>query len=214
MKRVMPALLCLLSASCVPSKRPEVDSPAALRSGEVLVIGRVLLTPPLGPEEQSLSWLVKDWGGKVMMLVGEEPTPIAQPFRTSEYSGRIEAPADREFSIALPSAPFYVRGCIVPLDLSGGPPDQALLPGGYRVELRRGDVAVYIGTLHYHRNEFWKITNAEVEDEFPRIQAQCRERWGDSVPLRKALMVPQRPIAKGAEPSVQDSPGAGLIMMV
>ena len=190
MTRALPALLCLLAVSCVPSKRREVDAPTWLRSGEVLIIGRVLLTPPLTPEEQTLSWLVTDWRGKVMMIIGDEPTPIARPFRTSEYSGRIEASADREFSIALPAASFSVRGCVVPLDLSGGPADQAVLPGGFRVEVRPGDVALYIGTLHYRRDEFWKVISADVEDEYPRIQSECQKRWGDSVPLRKALMTP------------------------
>jgi hypothetical protein len=188
MKRALPAVLCLLAVSCVPSKRRDVDSPTGLGSGEVLIIGRVRLTPPLGQEEQALSWLVSDWRGKIMVVVGDGPTPIPLPFRTSEYSGRIEAPADREFSVALPSRSFSIRGCVVPLDLSGGPADQALLPGGFRVDIRPDDVALYLGTIHYRRDEFWNITRVDVEDDYDRVLSECRKRWGDSVPLRKALV--------------------------
>jgi hypothetical protein len=172
----------------VPSKRREVSSPTWLNSGEVLLIGRVKLTPPLEAEEQKLSWVVSDWRGKIMLIVGDEPTPIARPFSTSEYSGRIEAPADGEFSIALPRRPFAVRGCIVPLDLSGQVADQAVLPGGFRVDIRPDDVAVYIGTLHYRHDEFWKVTKVEVEDDYARVRSECLQRWGDSVSLRKSLM--------------------------
>jgi len=185
--RALPLLLCLLAA-CVPSKRREVYSPTWLNSGEVLLLGRVKLTPPLAEEEQALSWLVSDWRGKVMVIVGDEPTPIARPFRTSEYSGRIEAPADAEYSVALPRQPFAIRGCVVPLDLSGPAADQALLPGGVRVDIRPDDVAVYIGTLHYRRDEFWNITGVSVEDDYDRVLAECRKRWGEPLTIRKALV--------------------------
>lgn len=192
MRTVPAALLCLLAVSCVPSKRREVSSPSWLGSGEILVVGRVVLTPPLAQEEQSLSWITEEWRGKVMVVVGDTPTPIPRPFKTSEYRGRVEAPPDRVFSVALPAESFFIRGCIVPLDLSGGPPDQALLPGGWRVDVRPEDRAVYIGTLHYRRDEFWKVTGVEVEDEYESVSAECQKRWGPGVTLRKALATPVR----------------------
>jgi len=192
--RALPALLCLLAVSCVPSKRREVDSPTWLRSGEVLIIGRVLLTPPLTPEEQSLSWLATDWRGKVMLVIGDEPTPISRPFSTSEYSGRIEAPADREFSVALPGASFSVRGCVVPLDLSGGPADQAVLPGGFRVEVKPGDVALYIGTLHYRRDEFLEGHHRRRGRRVPPHPVRVSEALGRF-----------RPAAESADDAIPDA---------
>jgi len=189
MRGTLPALLCLLAA-CVPSKRREVDSPSQVGSGDVLVLGRIRLTPPLGADDQKLSWVVSGWRGKVMVVLGDEPTPIERPFNISEYSGRIEAPPDREFSVALPRRSFAIRGCVVPLDVSGGPTDEALLPGGYRVDVHPDDSAVYIGTLHYRHDEFWKITMVEVEDDYDRVVSECRKQWGGSVVPRKALLSP------------------------
>jgi hypothetical protein len=159
-----------------------------LGSGEILVVGRVKLSPPLAKESQSFSWVTENWRGKTMVIVGEDPTPIPRPFNTSVYSGRIEAPFDREFSVALPSRSFFLRGCVVPFDLSGGPPDQALLPGGFRVDVQASDRAIYIGTLHYRHDEFWKVTGVDVEDDYDHVQAECLKRWGPSVALRKSLL--------------------------
>jgi hypothetical protein len=198
MRRTLPALLCLLAA-CVPSKRREVDSPSRIGSGEVLVLGRIALTPPLGDGDQKLSWVTSSWRGKVMVVIGDEPTPIARPFDISEYSGRIEAPADREFSVALPRRAFAIRGCVVPLDVSGGPTDEALLPGGYRVDIHPDDVAVYIGTLHYLHDEFWKVTKVEVEDDYDRVLSDCRKQWGNSIVPRKALAAPAGIDSRGRE---------------
>ena len=188
MNRSVAALVCLLAVSCVPSKRREVDSPSRLGSGEILLIGRVKVTPPLSKDEQKLPGIADDWRGKVMVLIADEHRPIQRPFQTSEYKGRIEAPPDREFSVALPSKPFAIRGGVVPLDLYN-PTDEAVLPGGFRVEILPGDTAVYIGTIHYHRDEFWKVTKVEVEDEYDRVKAACLEKWGPSASaLRKSIV--------------------------
>lgn len=189
MKLLSTALLCLVGVSCVPGKRREVGSPSDLGSGEVLLIGRIKLTPPIGKDEQTLSGLIEDWRGRVMLLLADEYRPIDRPVKVSDYRGRIEAPPDREFSVAIPVvASFAIRGGVIPLNLSEGPSDEALLPGGFRVELRPGDTAVYMGTIHYRRDEFWQIKGVEVEDDYERVHAECVRRWGPSASLRKALV--------------------------
>ena len=187
--RVAPAaLLCLLAVSCIPSKTREAESPDDLGSGEVLLIGRVKLTPPIGPKEQQLSALVESWRGRIMVAFAPEHRPLARPIKASDYRGRIEAPPDREFSVAVPRSSFVIRGAIVPLQLAEPPEDEAVLPGGFRVEIRPDDTAVYIGTIHYKRDEFWQIQEVTVEDDYERVDAQCNRRWGPGVPLRKALV--------------------------
>jgi len=187
--RLLPAaLLCLAAVSCVPSKRREVDSPSDLGSGEVLLVGRIKLSPPIDKDEQRLPGIVSDWRGRVMVFIGDTFTPLERPFPGSGYKNRIEAPPDREFSVAVPARSFAIRGGVVPLKLDEPPTDEALLPGGFRVDLRPGDTAVYIGTIHYHRNEFWQITKVVVEDDYDRVRNDCLRRWGPSAPLRKAIV--------------------------
>jgi hypothetical protein len=187
--RCVAALVCVLLVSCVPSKRREVDSPSGLGSGEILLIGRVKLTPPVSKDDQNLPGIADDWRGKVMVLIADEYRPLERPFQTSQYKGRIEAPPDREFSVALPAKSFAIRGGVVPLNLYN-PTDEALLPGGFQVEILPGDSAVYIGTIHYHRNEFWKVTKIDIEDDYDRVKAACLEKWGASAALRKSIVKP------------------------
>lgn len=189
MKRAAAALAVLLLASCVPSKRREVEAPADLGSGEILLLGRVKVTPPIAKDEQRLPGIAEDWRGHVMVVLGETPAPLERPFKVSGYKNRIEAPPDREFSVAVPAGSFTIRGAVVPLRLDPPPTDEALLPGGFRVDVRPGDRAIYIGTIHYHRDEFWQITKIEVEDEYDRVRADCLKRWGGAEAPRKALVV-------------------------
>jgi hypothetical protein len=66
---------------------------------------------------------------------------------------------------------------------------RARFPGGLKVALKPGDRAVYIGTLRYHRDEFFEITKVSIVDEYGAAQAEFRKKFG-GVPLRKALMTP------------------------
>jgi len=182
------ALVCLLLVSCVPSKRREVDAPSDLGSGEILLVGRIKVTPPIAKDEQRLPGIAEDWRGQVMLFIGETAEPLPRPFKGWDYKNRIEAPPDREFSVAVPASSFSIRGAAVPLKLDEPPTDEAVLPGGFRVEVRPGDRAIYIGTIHYHRDEFWQITKVEVEDDYDRVRADCARRWGASDALRKAVV--------------------------
>lgn len=189
MTRAAAALLVLLLVSCVPSKRREVDGPSDLGSGEILLVGRVKVTPPIAKDEQRLPGIAEDWRGRVMVIIGETSAPpLERPFKVSGYKNRIEAPPDREFSVAIPAGSFTIRGAVVPLQLDPPPTDEAVLPGGFRVDVRPGDRAIYIGTIHYHRDEFWQITKIDVEDEYERVRADCLQRWGGSEFPRKALV--------------------------
>jgi hypothetical protein len=190
------ALLALLLVSCAPSKRREVDSPSDLGSGEVLLIGRVKLTPPIAKDEQLLSSAAEAWRCHVMLVIGDSAAPLQRPFPVSSYKDRIEAPPDREFSVAVPAGSFAIRGGVIPLRLHTPPNDEALLPGGFQVEVRPDDKALYIGTLHYHRDEFWQITKVTVEDDYARVSADCRRRWGPHAAPRKALVTVPPPAKK------------------
>jgi hypothetical protein len=196
------ALLCLLGISCgMTAKRREVESPSGLRSGEVLLIGRIKVTPPIEKDEQTISglWPNNAWRGKVLMLMSDRDQPIRHPVSNEDYRGRIEAPGDREFSVAVPVGSHVLRGGVVPLNYVKELHDEALFPGGFHVELRPDDIAVYIGTIHYKRNEFWQIQAVEVEDEYERVQADCLKRWGPSVSLRRAVVTPP-PLRPGRRP--------------
>jgi hypothetical protein len=49
---------------------------------------------------------------------------------------------------------------------------------------------VYVGTLRYHRNEFFRITKTEIVDDYERANAEYPRLSGARFPLRKAMAVP------------------------
>ncbi len=68
--------------------------------------------------------------------------------------------------------------------------ERTWLPGGLKVDIRPGDRAVYIGTLRYHRNEFFDLEKAEIVDDFEREREAFAQKFDNGVPLVKRIMVP------------------------
>jgi hypothetical protein len=47
---------------------------------------------------------------------------------------------------------------------------------------------VYIGTLRYHRDEFFEISRVVVVDEYAQANAEFVKKFGTRYPLRKVLL--------------------------
>jgi hypothetical protein len=70
--------------------------------------------------------------------------------------------------------------------------EQVRLPGNVVYKIRPEDKAIYIGTLRYHRDEYNGIKNVEYIDEYNDALKQFYKIQGDSkTPLRRVL--PERP---------------------
>jgi hypothetical protein len=66
--------------------------------------------------------------------------------------------------------------------------NRAYFPGGLKVALKPGDRAVYVGTVQYHRNEFFEVTKTVIIDDYARANAEFKQKFGAKYPLRKALL--------------------------
>ncbi len=51
-------------------------------------------------------------------------------------------------------------------------------------------VVIYIGTIQYHRNEFFEVTKSAIVDDYERANAEFKKKFGTKHPLRKALLTP------------------------
>jgi hypothetical protein len=60
----------------------------------------------------------------------------------------------------------------------------------FRVDIRPGDRAVYIGTIQYYRDEFFSTEKVVVKDDYAAANAEFQRRFGRGVTLRRALAVP------------------------
>jgi len=190
--RALALLLAFALAACVPPQRAPVDSAQSVGSGDTVLVGRVELVPPLRKGEQRLRGMgTATYENKMYLLTGERMRQLPADPALADFADRIEATLGSTFFVRSRSAPFYILGGIVFLEIGTGT-SRARFPGGLRVALKQGDRAVYIGTLRYHRDEFFEITRMAVVDEYSAADAEFRKKFGSGVPLRKALMTPTK----------------------
>jgi hypothetical protein len=183
------ALLALALAGCAPAPRAPLTSLDALGRDEIVIVGRVELVPPLRKGEQKIrGMVVGDFENRLYLMIDEKPRPLPQDPALADYAGRIEAPIGSTFFVRGKSAPFYILGGILFLEIGGSTPQRVYFPGRLHVAAKPGDRAVYIGTLRYQRDEFFEITRVTVADDYREASAEFAAKFGGREPLRKALM--------------------------
>lgn len=180
--------LAVLLAGCGLT-RPAITDLSQLGPDEVLVVGSVRLTPPLDEQDQKDSWNVIVPGGyrnKVRLLTGEQFRRLAPPLTMDDYRNNIHLDLGATSFASMPRKPFHILLGAILMDDSN-PEDVAYLPGGFKVGVRDDDTAIYVGTLHYHRDEFFRIKRVQVEDDYARALADFRKQFGTGARLRKSL---------------------------
>jgi hypothetical protein len=188
--RFAGALLLLGTlGACVGPAREPVSSLSGLNGGETVVVGRIELVPPLRKNEQKLKGLgTGNFENKIILIADEQNRALTDEPGMSDYAGRIEAILGKNFFVRSDSKPFYILGGMLYLDLGGKEMNRAYFPGGLKVSIKPGDKAVYVGTVQYHRNEFFEITKAAIVDDYDRANAEFKKKFGAKYPLRKALL--------------------------
>jgi hypothetical protein len=187
----LAGMLLLLGTlgACVGPAREPVDSLSGLNGGETVVVGRIELVPPLRKNEQKLKGLgTGNFENKIILIADERNRALTDEPGMADYAGRIEAILGKNFFVRSDSKPFYILGGMLYLDLGGREMNRAYFPGGLKVSIKPGDKAVYVGTVQYHRNEFFEITKAAIVDDYDRANAEFKKKFGAKYPLRKALL--------------------------
>lgn len=153
-------------------------------------MGRVEIVPPLLKTERELKVMNRGaHENKVSLLTDENREHLTREVTSIEHTWYIEATLDKPFFIACSNRPFYLLSGSLYLSLyKPGRLDRAELPGGFKADIRPGDKAVYIGTLQYHRNEFFEITKVVIIDDYERANVEFRRKFGGRHTLRKALL--------------------------
>jgi hypothetical protein len=145
--------------------------------------------PPLRKGEQKIrGMVVGDFENRMYLMMDEKLRPLPQDPRIADYAGRIEALIGSNFFVRSNNAPFYVLGGVLFLEIGGDGMQRVYCPGGFQVAAKPGDRAVYIGTLRYHRDEFFEITRVTVVDDYREASAEFASKFGSREVLRKALM--------------------------
>ncbi len=185
-------LLGALSA-CVGAAREPVNALSELGGGETLVVGRIELVPPLQPGEQKIKGgNSSQFENKMFLFTDEHRRTLSKEPAMADYAGRIEAILGKTFFVRSSNKPFFILGGMVYLDLGGRELNRAYFPGGLKVSMGPGDKAVYIGTVQYHRNEFFEVTKNLIVDDYDRTNAEFKKKFGTKSSLRKALLTPAK----------------------
>lgn len=201
LSRAAALLIAGLLAACAPPKREAVESLTLLGKDEVIVVGRVELVPGLAKDEQVAkgvwSGIVRD---KMFILTSDEKRVLEAEPRYGDFRGRIDATLTENFFVRSRNRPFYITGGMLyvgydernfeqyaPVDQ-----DKAYFPGGFKVAIAPGDKAIYIGTLQYHRDEFFQIKKVAIVDDYKRANEEFRKRFGATHTLRKSLLTVAR----------------------
>lgn len=197
--RSLRLALCLLGAAaaagCV-SGRPHLENLAELQSGEIVLVGRVELVPPLNDKEQELNTLTSDrFRGKGHAIIGEEVFDL-DDLPISAGSQSVEFEFGREFYVRQPraSALVYSGSVVLMKSTQTGRRSvevgQLRLPGRLKFKIASGDRAVYIGTIRYHRDEYNGITKVELIDDSARVRREFAKKYGTRLALTR--LAPQR----------------------
>ena len=189
-------ILCVLSCVFVAAEarpRKAIDSLESLGGNETVVVGRVELVPALHEHEQRLRGpMSRKYENRMFLIIDGEYREWTGEAGFGDFRDRIDAPFGEEFIVRSGNEPFYVIAGMMILTLGHGTTDQAYFPGGLKADIRPDDRAVYIGTIRYHRNEFFEVTGIEIIDEYERVNVAFKNQFGDTHLLRKALLKPVR----------------------
>lgn len=181
-------LIGALSACAGPAREP-LESMSELQGGETIVVGRVELVPALRKGEQKITGGNSgEFENKVFLLTDEHHRVLTKEPEVADYAGRIEAILGNNFFVRSSSKPFFIIGGMMYLELGGSEMNRAYFPGGLKVSIKPGDKAVYIGTIQYHRNEFFEISKVSIADDYERANAEFKKKFGSRHTLRKALL--------------------------
>lgn len=188
-RRIVFCALLTGLVACAPPPRAPLTSLDSLGREEVVLVGKVELVPALRKGEQKIrGMVVGDFENRMYLMMDEKLRPLPEDPRIADYAGRIEALIGSTFFVRSKAVPSYVLGGVLFLDIGGSSQQKAYFPGGFQVAAKPGDRAVYIGTLRYHRDEFFEITRITIADDYREASAQFEARFGKGQALRKALL--------------------------
>lgn len=200
-RRLGAGALVVLMAGCVPTSRIQsVEKLADVPAEDMVLVGRIELDPPLKQGEQKLSERYAEFDRLALVIVGDEPRPMDR-LALGDLKQRINAPFGQHFFVNHPAQPFYIlkSWVVMQAEIKVQSPNArtddgvAPLQGMFRIDVKPGDKAVYIGTIRYHRDEFFGTTRVVVRDDYASANAEFQRRFGRALNLRKSLAVPVRP---------------------
>ena len=164
------------------------DTPIEILPDEILIVGRIKLSPLLEPEKQEFEQedmnLLRDKAIMVRSIV-KEPLPKEDALATADT---FKVTLDKDFLLTLPHNPVALLGGYVYISGERGLISTIELPGSWQLGIREEDHAIYIGTIHFIRSEYDTVLDYIVEDNYPQAYEAYQHRLEEGIILRKELV--------------------------
>jgi hypothetical protein len=192
-----PLLALLLTvvalAGCV---RPmvEVERLDQVRADEVVVVGRVELVPALKQGEQNITANGPYTDeNQLFFFINRKPVAVDDSPERTPYDDVLPAKFGETFYVKSRRLPMHFTVSFIYMAWTAQQIERVWPPGGFSVEPQPNDRAVYIGTIRYHRNEYFDLEKMELVDEYGRERQAFERRFGRGTELVKRLARAARP---------------------
>lgn len=163
---------------------PQVNGPSDVWPGDRVLVGKVVLDPPLVEGEQNIGERYEDFH----LFTGQEAAEFTpDELGWGDFQNTIKAPVGETFYTIAPGNQAHINGGMLMLTLEMD--DRLYFPGGWYYSAEAGSEALYIGTIKYTRNDFYETESVEIIDEYPQARKAFAKKFGD-MPLKKALLQP------------------------
>ena len=169
---------------------PEATSLGVVTKDEIIVVGKISLSPKLEKDEQVLTAKgvidVMDFAGKnknrSMIQFNSKPTEDGYKYVINPELGKY-------FYFRVPRNMKYIVDGSILMEFSAyGGGGKILLPTGFKLDIKSSDKAIYIGDLYYKRDDFNSITSVTLKDNYRNASSLFRKKFGSKYRLRKELV--------------------------
>jgi hypothetical protein len=196
---VLAVLLVCAAPALARSIYKAVESARAVKQADTLIVGRIVIEPPLLEGEQDLSKFSGDMGrasarqlarfkDKAFIVLDEKAMNRIQGEK-DVFRRETLVPLGRTFFIRTAKRKsLHALASGLVMCGSENVRERAYLPAGYKVTIGKGDEAVYMGTIVYYRDEFMRVSKVRVKDEYDSALKDLREKFGKGFKMRKALI--------------------------
>lgn len=188
---ILSAIVLLLQACSMGGQLlKETESFKDVTKDEIIVVGTIHLTPKLEKDEQELNPSgVIDLGGYGDMNRNRSMIQFNDKPQANNYKSMINPELGKTFFFTIPrNMEYMVEGSVL-LEFSRyGNTGKIHLPTWFKIDIKPGDKAIYIGDLKYKRDDFNSIIDVKLVDNYKKARNQFRKKFGKKYKLRKSLI--------------------------
>jgi len=168
----------------------ETDVTNAAGKDEVIIVGTIELTPKLQKDEQELDPSgVIDVMGYGEMNRNRSMIQFNSEAKVDGYKLLMNPELGKVFFFNVPNNNKYMVEGKVVIELGRrGIASEIQLPVWFKIDIKPGDKAVYIGKIKYTRDDFNSITDVELIDDYKNASKQFVKKFGKKYKLRKSLV--------------------------